>query len=535
MAKRRCKLLRLVRQGRRYLRDYGPDTGRFLSLLGTILRYLETIPQKQNRYYTIDDFLSRHFGHLIVPITDSTYSRTWDDDLPPYVYNYLPAELAQELYEDEGEDPQSAQSNYYYRQQSFDCAVCDFRYRGGSPHKAIAWQYHDGIYTVDVRSVCRWCHENNLVEEEVPVEALPSVIWRQLQPLNLVNGIIPGGYGVYSLPGRYSYAHQSRNAIATKASLTTLSYSELKGKPFRAINDRLPIQPYSASPFQVYGTVFVTGDKEPPPKNNRFYGVELEMEILPDSENPARAIWSLIRPFGVLATDSSLRNGFEVKTLPATMKAHRQAWGHFFDGKPHRFVSSWASGRCGMHVHVSADSVSPLVLGKMNHFFNSSQNWAFISTIAGRSITNNIYCLPMADQDNFTSAFVSQNVNSVYRRIFRKPYQGRGGRREVHHHQAFVPRELGGKATYEFRIFRGNLAPAGFFKNLEFVDALLEWCVETAPKDINHRNFQDWLIDPYHAAHYRNLAAFLQVKGIYKKVPGRTVYLDESMTLGGSP
>ena len=243
------------------------------------------------------------------------------------------------------------------------------------------------------------------------------------------------------------------------------------------------------------------------------------------------SIASLVYPYGILTSDASLHEGFEIKTLPATMKAHYLIWERFFDSKPNKFVSSWKSGRCGQHVHVSADSISPMTLGKINMFINNPLNWDFVSLIAGRSIRDNSFCYPVSTSQHITSAFVSQSVIRKYEKTYQKSYRGKGGRVPVEHHNAFVSREMGGKPTYEFRIFRGNLSKPGFLKNLEFVDALITWLEDVSAREVSLANFKEWLQVPVHAAHYRYLMAYLEDKKVFSKVRGLTVYHDEEKEL----
>ena len=312
-----------------------------------------------------------------------------------------------------------------------------------------------------------------------------------------------------------------------------------RGKKLKTIKEHLDsgltcpvnVLAYSSSPLAEYGNVFLHGSREKPPANNRFFGVELEVEWgdTSDEHNAVKNIAQAIGPFGLLTHDGSLRSGFEIKTLPATFKAHQEIWARFFEHKPHKYVKSWHGGRCGMHIHVSSESITPLVLGKLNVFFNRALHWDFINTIAGRTIQDNHYCYPVAGGDRLVTAFHSRNVLNKYIRQYKKRYEGNGARIDVEHHNAFVSYEMHGKPTYECRIFRGNLSPAGFLKNMEFFDSLIAWCEDTSAVNINIESYKAWLFEPHHAAQYRNLLAFLENRKIFQKVRGTTIYFDEQM------
>lgn len=286
---------------------------------------------------------------------------------------------------------------------------------------------------------------------------------------------------------------------------------------------------YSESPFRRLGHAFLHASKHSPPKNGRYYGVELEWETLGSVDAVVETMAKLIWPFGIITSDSSLRQGAEIKTLPATLGAHRELWKPFFAGKPGKIASSWSTGRCGMHVHVSAASVSHLTLGKLNAFYNTPSNLDFINIIAGRDVSGNSYCYPNPAATKLTSAFASKRAQVHFAKIKRAHYAGRSGRVEIEHHNAFVSRETS-KGTYELRIFRGNLAEGGFMKNLEFTDAVITWAEETPLHAINQANFRLWMQDAVNMARYRYLAAFLEAKSLLSgPVHGRTVYLGEEL------
>lgn len=220
------------------------------------------------------------------------------------------------------------------------------------------------------------------------------------------------------------------------------------------------------------------------------------------------------KPLGIITFDRSTGNGFEIVTLPGTHKWHtEEAWNGFFkedyddpeqaELSPTAFLSGWVNngqptknkyinaalneqGRpilnrpcCGIHIHFSRDAISPLQLGKIKYFINTHLN--FIEHIAGRTSQQYARYIPskvkdgtqmIKNQGNFASTppgdasrYVALNLNT-------------------------------GKPTFEIRVFRSNVSKAGFMKNIDFVDALVNWCGVGASASEEHltvENFINWV------------------------------------------
>lgn len=394
----------------------------------------------------------------------------------------------------------------------FVCPGCntDFELTSSSQHTLI--QNSTGGYVA--RNVCEACFSSRTVFVRMPESArfYDPVTDLQAQGLLTSNGLMR-----VLGPEEISVPTAPRSAVATH---------------LVAMKTRQPLLrmgAYSQSPFEVIAYTFLHVGTAP--KNGRYYGVELEVEARNSHRDMVAGMAKLIWPFGIITSDASLERGCEIKTLPATLEAHRVIWKTFFEGKPNKWATSWSSGRCGMHVHVSASSIGHLTLGKLNVFYNTTENRRLIELVAGREITGNEYCKPNTHATKVTSAWSAARTAKHYEKVKRKYF-------ETHnpitfsHHNAFVGRELNGKATYELRIFRGNLAPAGFFKNLEFTDAVICFCEETPIARVDAEQFLHWLRDPVNLARYRYLGAFLSAKKALPLVPGRTIYLGEEVGHG---
>lgn len=228
----------------------------------------------------------------------------------------------------------------------------------------------------------------------------------------------------------------------------------------------------------------------PESKDKLLFGVELEVESKSEANDGAEWVRTLMPDtYCVFKRDGSLGSGgFEIVTRPDSMAIHHAKWKPLLEASPGRRLRSWIGGRCGMHVHVTKSALSQLQLAKMLCFLNDPGNTAFVSTVAGRLPCH--WCK------------VSPKKLSDVRR---------GGER-------YVALNITDK-TAEFRIFRGTLLASSFYKNLEFVSALVAYCAPAQRSIVDATSFTkfcDWLDHKT----YPNLHAYLVKRG-YCKPPMR--------------
>lgn len=206
--------------------------------------------------------------------------------------------------------------------------------------------------------------------------------------------------------------------------------------------------------------------------SERFFGVELEVEFNSNQNLDRNRVAKRVndcfpRPFIITKHDSSLKDkglgGFEIVSAPATYKRHLKEWEQFFATYQEKsLLSSFFTDSCGMHVHVSKDSLSTLQIGKIVSFICHPNNRRFIRQVAQRS--SNKY-------NNFT---ISKKVSDVpfFKRSIGANTQPAWIRQEMHHTAV----DIQNPHTVEIRIFKGTLKKEAFFKNIEFVAALCDWC-----------------------------------------------------------
>ncbi len=180
-----------------------------------------------------------------------------------------------------------------------------------------------------------------------------------------------------------------------------------------------------------------------------MFGIELEVEAARDSrvEYSLNAFDAVLpKEYCVYKDDGSLSNGYEIVTRPDNPEVHKRILkAALSDKKVRETTTSWKSGNCGIHVHVSRKPLSRLWIGRMMVFINSYSMKDVINKVAGRY--SGQYCTIKRD--------------------------ARLTDKDGYHSEAL---NLGNRETIEFRIFRGTLDPDAFIKNIEFVQATLAFC-----------------------------------------------------------
>lgn len=213
------------------------------------------------------------------------------------------------------------------------------------------------------------------------------------------------------------------------------------------------------------------------------FGIELEVEAKSDAESGAEYVRGcMAEDYCVFKQDGSLGDGgFEIVTRPDSVAVHKRKWETLLNDTPGKRLRSWVGGRCGMHVHVTKSALSQLQLGKMLCYLNDPANAAFVATVAGRLPCHWCKVSPkkLSDVKLQAERYVALNITA---------------------------------RTAEFRIFRGTLLASSFYKNLEFVQALVSFCSpagRSIAEATSYKAFCSWLSKK----DYPNLHAFLVAKG----------------------
>jgi len=229
-----------------------------------------------------------------------------------------------------------------------------------------------------------------------------------------------------------------------------------------------------------------------------YYGVELEVERRKScpSEMPHHIMDNVLSGFAQCKSDGSLDNGFEITTCPATFGKHKESWESFFKDKLCMDnLKGWNTDTAGLHIHISRSALLPTDIGKILVFVNEYKNNDLINGIAGRSSDQWAKKSPKKISDFRNHSEKYEAVNTA------------------HNH------------TIELRIFKSNVSKHGFYRVLEFVDALVHFVKQTGltGMSLHQQSFFRYMNKQEIKCQYPNLSAWLIRKGYISGKPSRQV------------
>jgi hypothetical protein len=252
-------------------------------------------------------------------------------------------------------------------------------------------------------------------------------------------------------------------------------------------NDRGGVHCYSANVLEVIGRYcFVNGEISAEFGRALVMGMELET----DSRGCANIAEVLseqtdLQDYAICKSDATC-TGPEIVTLPADLHSHKSvySWKSWCEVlRP--IAKGYHGGDNGIHIHINRAALSATTLGKMLVFMNHRDNRQFVEVIAQRPF--NGWCNTNAEK-----------YDSVAKSAY-EPCDGKYSAINVM------------QSTAEVRIFNSTLLENRIFKNLEFCDALVNYCRMSSD---NHKD--DYML-PHrfirfvseHRGTYPNLAEFI--------------------------
>lgn len=220
--------------------------------------------------------------------------------------------------------------------------------------------------------------------------------------------------------------------------------------------------------------------------NRRMYGVELEVgfndgvraEVAMDAWNTMGHDFCYIKHDGSITNpkkhDGSINvgamaMGFEIVSAPAGLGVHREKWKKLQKMRYFKLLRSWDTKVCGFHVHVSKDALTQTQVGRILVFVNHPNNRYFIEVVAGRG-------------SNAYTQYHAKKVNDVL----------------VIDENKYTAIRTNKPNTIEFRIFRGTINYKHIIRNLEFCEAVCDYCApcEVSMRDLaDFRHFIKWVSD----------------------------------------
>ena len=204
----------------------------------------------------------------------------------------------------------------------------------------------------------------------------------------------------------------------------------------------------------------------------RFYGMEIEIGDVGGATAGASVVYPLFNTSGrraYLKRDSSISGGgYECVTHPMSSRSlHEWIDKDFTNAKKER-GNHWRTNGCGVHIHVSRDSIGKLTLFKLNVLLNM---------LRGK---NNL---------NFIKFFTNRTPNALnqWAKVSNQlPFSFLDGIKHGNGWASdrYVAVNQQNDKTIEFRIFNGSIEQSVLHSYLEFVECVLDFCTNTAIKDI---------------------------------------------------
>lgn len=234
---------------------------------------------------------------------------------------------------------------------------------------------------------------------------------------------------------------------------------------------------------------FIKGDNE---VTKRFYGMEIEIGDSIGTRDGAEVVYPLLNTSGrraYLKRDSSIRTGgYECVTHPMSSRSlHEWIDTDFARAKIARHTC-WNTDGCGVHIHVSRDSIGKLTLFKLNVLLNmlrGKNNLNFIKFFTNRTPNALNHWAKVSNQLPFTFLESIKNGNGYT-------------------YDRYVAVNQQNEKTIEFRIFNGSVDQAVLHSYLEFVECVLDFCTNTAIKNITVGDLFEFMLANTGA--YKNLA-----------------------------
>ena len=249
------------------------------------------------------------------------------------------------------------------------------------------------------------------------------------------------------------------------------------------------------------GKLCLPHEKSTPENKQLYYGVELEVEKRNSCpyDIPYYIQDNVMSGFALCKADGSLDGGFEITTAPATFEYHKKHWERFFkDDKCMANLKGWNTDTAGLHIHISRKALRPTDIGKILVFINDETNTPFIKQIAGRTSDQWAKRSKKKIQDCVRSSDKYEAVNIS------------------HTH------------TIELRIFKSNISKHGFYRVLEFTDALVYFAKNYTGLlglSLHYKTFLRFMDNEIIKSQYPNLTAWLIRKGYLKGRASRKVSL----------
>jgi hypothetical protein len=202
------------------------------------------------------------------------------------------------------------------------------------------------------------------------------------------------------------------------------------------------------------------------------YGIELELEVRSDFYrfDIVEELHDVMKKDAICKRDGSLceENGFELVSTNADFHHHKNVmWEKFFKLNLHEKVKGYHGHQTGYHIHFSREPFTVPEMKRLNAFYHNPENRSFLVDISGRTTTYAKYLNDITIENEIETygddcKFRAINFNNT--------------------------------DTIEVRIFRSNLKPISFFRNLELVHSINQFILNSS-ESVKYTEYFDYLLN----------------------------------------
>jgi len=241
-------------------------------------------------------------------------------------------------------------------------------------------------------------------------------------------------------------------------------------------------------------------------KGEFFMGFELEMEnVSYENENVRKQItkYKKMTDFVYAKRDGSLNRGFEIVSHPFTwewLKQNRSLINDLTSAK-HNGFRAYDTDTCGMHVHLSKNTMSSVHLMKFLKFF--FENPDFVAVVSQRKLKYLKRWASLEDDPEQTIIYKAKTKNDALK---------------------YVAVSLRKTETVEIRIFRGTLNYGSIMKNLEFAHSIYEYTKACKVSEVSVKGYIKYLKEK--SKQYPHINEFISKKWKLYKVNKRMEIAD---------
>ena len=290
--------------------------------------------------------------------------------------------------------------------------------------------------------------------------------------------------------------------IENSSGLTVVEVSKLKVKSMLSYANRSEL--YKKFEYST-NIIDIVGWKRPRQEivDETLYGIELEVSTDYSEKVLVDAFPDI---FALVKKDSSITgsksNMGEIVTIPTTLRQQKKMWASFFKNLNEDMFDCMDKHNNGMHVHIDREAFDKdtMHLKKFCWFFGNPANHKFLFDMSERT---------QDSQQKYAKFVTAPSVSKPTGNAKKGALSYINAERAHRQSDKNTALNLGKSATVEVRLFKGIVSFASIVKNLELVDALVEFTRFHNYRDMNLPAFLKWL-SSLHTTKYRTLRYCLE-------------------------